>query len=259
MRAAHVRWAAEGWRGWVARGTDVDPLACLRAATEAPGRRSRHARSARVGTLFVKTYPAPGARFATRAFRMAEALRAAGFAAPETLAVGWRAGEGILVTRDVGGEDLLAAVAERAVDRRAKRALLRALGGEVGRLPEAGFVHGDLVPPNVRVTGTGFVFLDHDRTRRSRALVRVSARRNLVQLGRFVVPGLTATDRARVLGAYADVRGLSRAVRHRLAGWAMRKTVARRCAIDGIPAETAAGVGFRELMRSGGPFDPERA
>ena len=173
--------------------------------------------------------------------------------------MGWRSGEGVLVTRDVGGEDLIAAVGQRAADRRAKRVLLRALGREVGRLHEAGFVHGDLVPPNVRVAGTGFVFLDHDRTRRSRTLVRLSARRNLVQLGRFVVSGLTATDRARVLGAYAEVRSLSRAARHRLARWAMRKTVARRCAIDGIPAETAAGVGFRELMRSGGPFDPERA
>jgi hypothetical protein len=34
------------------------------------------------------------------------------------------------------------------------------------------------------------------------------------------------------------------------------KTIARRCAIDRIAAETAARVGFRELMRSGGPFDP---
>jgi hypothetical protein len=36
------------------------------------------------------------------------------------------------------------------------------------------------------------------------------------------------------------------------------KTVARRCAIDHIEPTTAARAGFRELMRSGGPFDPAR-
>ena len=116
-------------------------------------------------------------------------------------------------------------------------------------------MHGDLVPPNVRVVGERFVFLDNDRTRRSALLVRMAGRRNLVQLGRFVVPGLTLTDRARVLAAYARGRGLSRERRRRLARWLVRKTTARRCAIDRIPAATAARAGFRELMRSGGAFD----
>jgi hypothetical protein len=134
--------------------------------------------------------------------------------------------------------------------------VLRALGAEVARLHQAGFVHGDLVPPNVRRTDAGFVFLDNDRTRRMPlALV---ARRNLVQLGRFVVPGVTVTDRARVLWAYAAGRGWSRRRRHRVAGWLLRKITARRCAIDGIAPEAAARVGFRALMRSGGPFDPAR-
>ena len=87
--------------------------------------------------------------------------------------------------------------------------------------------------------------------------MRLAGCRNLVQLGRFVVPGLTLTDRARVLGAYAAGRGLSRRAHRRLARWLVAKTMARRCAIDRIPEAAAARAGFRELMRSGGPFDPE--
>jgi Ser/Thr protein kinase RdoA (MazF antagonist) len=163
---------------------------------------------------------------------------------------------GLLVTRAVQGHDLVAALAA-AQPRREKRALLRALGTVVGRLHAAGFVHGDLVPPNLWLDAGGhFVFLDNDRTRQSRLLVGLAGRRNLVQLGRFVVPGVTTTDRARVLAAYAAVRGLSPRAHRRLARWLVHKTVARRCAIDHIPHAAAMRAGFRELMRSGGPFDP---
>jgi len=111
----------------------------------------------------------------------------------------------------------------------------------------------------VRVVDGRFVFLDHDRTRRGRLLVWWGGRRNLVQLGRFVVAGLTVTDRARVLASYAVARRCGRVERHRLGAWLVAKTVERRCAIDRIPPETAAAAGFRALMRSGGRFDPGRA
>jgi hypothetical protein len=185
---------------------------------------------------------------------------AAGLQAPRVLLVGWRGGAGLLVTADAGGEDLLEVCASLAGSddrRRAKRGLLHALGGEVAHLHAAGFVHGDLVPPNLRWTGKGFVLLDNDRTHRLR--LPLQARRNLVQLGRFVVDGVSATDRMRVLWSYGAARGLGRARRHRLARWLMRKIIARRCAIDHIPPEVAERVGFRALMRSGGPFDPARA
>jgi len=254
------RWQEAGWRGWQAVETAIDVEACLVAVAHGGGRRSRHARSQRVdtahGAVFVKSYPPPGARRARRAFAMGRALTAATFAAPHALLVGWRDGGGLLVTADAGGEDLLAAVAGLAGPggRRAKRALLDALGAEVARLHAAGFVHGDLVPPNLRWTGTEFVFLDNDRTHRAR--LPLQTRRNLVQLGRFVVGGVSATDRMRVLRAYAAGRGLGRHRRHRLARWLMRKITARRCAIDHIAPEVAARAGFRSLMRSGGPFDP---
>ena len=256
-----VPWQAEGWRGWVDAAAGIDPATCLAAAAGGAGRASRHARTLSLardgGALFVKTYPAPGGWRATRALRMGQALGAAGLAAPEVVAAARRGGAGLLVTRDVGGEDLLAALARRRARLGEKRALLGRLGAEVARLHRAGFVHGDLVPANIRLVGERFVFLDNDRTRRSRLLVRLAGCRNLVQLGRFVVPGLTLTDRARVLGAYAAGRGLSRRAHRRLARWLVAKTMARRCAIDRIPEAAAARAGFRELMRSGGPFDPE--
>jgi hypothetical protein len=258
MTATHEAWTAEGWRGWIDPGADVDPQALLAVVARGEGRRSRHARTVEVesaaGALIVKSWEPPGGWRALRAFRMGEALRADGFGAPPVVLVGARDGAGLLVMRHVGGDDP-AALAAR-LDRPAKRTLLGVLGREVGRLHAAGFVHGDLVPPNLRVVGGRLVFLDNDRTRRNRLLVAVVARRNLVQLGRFVVRGLTVTDRARVLRAYAAERGLGREARHRLARWVIAKTIARRCAIDGIPPALAARAGFRELMRSGGPFDP---
>jgi hypothetical protein len=257
---AHVPWEGAGWRGWLDARAGIDPAACLAAAAAGSGRGSRHARSVRVetagGVLFVKSYPAPGGWRARRAFRMGRALVAAGFGAPATVLAATRGEAGLLVTRDAGGEDLLAAIAARRGTPAAKRRLLRSLGREVARLHATGFVHGDLVPPNVRAVGQGFVFLDNDRTRRSRLLAWLGARRNLVQLGRFVVPGVTLADRTRVLAAYAAERGLSRRARRRLAWWVVGKITQRRCAIDRIPHVIAARVGFRELMRSGGPFDP---
>jgi len=207
--------------------------------------------------LFLTSVVAGGWR-ARRAFRMGEALAAAGFVVPEAVLVGERAGAGLLVTRDVGGEELLARAGYLGPDRTAKRRLLRRLGAEIARLHAAGFVHGDLVPTNIRVCGDSLVLLDNDRTRRSRLLVALAGRRNLVQLGRFVVPRLTLTDRARVLAAYARGRGLTRARRRRLAAWLVERIVARRCRIDSIPVPVAARAGFRQLMRSGGPFDPAR-
>jgi len=254
-----VRWSADGWEGWRAPDASLAVPAWL-AAVEG-GRRSRHARTVRVateaGAVFVKHYPPPDGPRALRAFRMAGALARGGFGAPAPLVVGVREREGLLVTREVAGRALAAVVTAFPREaRRAKRALLAALGAEVARLHRAGFVHGDLVPPNLLVAGDRFVFLDNDRTRRFP--VALGARRNLVQLGRFVVPGVGLTDRVRVLRAYADARGLGRRRRHRLGWWVAQKITARRCAIDHIAPKDAARVGFRELMRSGGRFDPAR-
>jgi hypothetical protein len=257
-------WDEAGWTGWCAREAALDVPAWLAAVASGGGRRSRHARSQRIatgaGVGFVKSYPRPGAPRARRAFVMARALEAAGFAAPVPLLMGTRGREGVLVTADAGGEELPGLVARLAGDdperRRTKRVVLRRLGAEIARLHRAGFVHGDLVPPNLRWRDDAPVYLDNDRTRRG--LLAIGARRNLVQLGRFVVPGLSTTDRARVLAAYAGARGWDRRRRRRLAGWLVQKITQRRCAVDHIAPDAAARAGFRTLMQSGGPFDPER-
>lgn len=258
---SYIAWALDGWHGLVAEDVPVAPHEVLAVAAGDDGRRSRHARTVRVElgreVVYVKTYPASGARRAFRAFRMGGALARAGFGAPEALLVGRRGGQGVLVTREVVAPTLLEAVAaSTAGTLSAKRGLLGLLGGQVGRLHRAGFVHGDLVPSNLLVHPTGIVFLDHDRTRRGRALVWWGARRNLVQLGRFVMPGVTLSDRTRVLRAYGRARRLGPRARRRLAGWLVHATMARRCRIDRITPAAASRAGFRELMRSGGSFDP---
>ena len=255
----HVRWRCDGWQGAMALEPGVNPGRLVAAASGPSGRASRHAWTRALdgadGGLWLKVYPAPDGRRAWRAWRMGQALTSAGFAVPEAVLVGRRGPTGLLVTRDVGGQDLLHAVAAARGAR--KRDLLRRLGRAVGDLHAAGFVHGDLVPSNVHVCGETFVLLDHDRTRRGRLLVWWGARRNLVQLGRFVVAGVTATDRVRVLCAYADRRGLSRRLRHRLARWVAQKILARRIAIDHVSAEVAARAGFARVMR--GEVDADQA
>ena len=254
----HLDWACHGWRGLVRADVPVAPHEVLATVARDEGRRSRHARTLRVElgdvVVYVKAYPAPDGRRALRAFRMGRALTLAGFGAPEALLIGRRGGEGVLVTRDAGVPPLLDALA--GAGRAGKRRLLDVLGTAVGRLHAAGFVHGDLVPSNVLASADGVVFLDHERTRRGRLLVWWGARRNLVQLGRFVVRGVSLADRVRVLRAYAAARGLSDRGRRRLARWLVPATTARRCRIDHVAPSAAAAAGFRNLMRSGGPFDP---
>jgi len=167
----------------------------------------------------------------------------------------------VLVTAEVAAPSLLQAIGAAqggAAHPAAKRRFLTRLGTQVARLHATGFVHGDLVPSNLLADGDTLVFLDHDRTRRSPLLVWWGGRRNLLQLGRFVVPVITASDRMRVLRAYGEARRLAPAARKRLARWLVRATMARRCRIDHIAPGEARRAGFREVMRSGGPFDPVR-
>jgi hypothetical protein len=140
-----------------------------------------------------------------------------------------------------------------------KRALLCAVGAEVARLHAAGFVAGDLVPANVWTAaapdGIRIALLDHDRTRAG--LVPAPwwrARRNLVQLNRVVLPGITVTDRLRVYRSYASGRCWSgHAARRRLL-WVVAKTIQRRRRFDGVEIPAGVRVTFRELMRAGGPY-----
>jgi Lipopolysaccharide kinase (Kdo/WaaP) family len=188
-------------------------------------RRSRHSTTYHVQSpsadlkadLFVKYFDPParserlkaylrGAR-AERVERITAFLTSAGFNAPKVLLRG-RAREGceLLVTARAEGDGPLISLNRLAGSLKAKRALLRALGHEVARLHGAGFVHGDLTPFNIRIVGgepPRFAFLDNERTRHRLVIRRRRGRlRNLVQLGRFALPGLTRTDRLRFFLAY---------------------------------------------------------
>jgi Ser/Thr protein kinase RdoA (MazF antagonist) len=138
-------------------------------------------------------------------------LEEAGFSVPALLLLGRERASGrcLAVTTAAEGESLVETIArDGAGALQRKRALLRALGSEVARLHRAGFIHGDLTPYNVFVGRTSpaqFIFIDHDRTRRAAALGgRRPQLRNLVQLGRFELKGLTRADRLRFFRAYAD-------------------------------------------------------
>jgi hypothetical protein len=144
-----------------------------------------------------------------------------------------------------------------------KRALLRVIGAEVARLHVAGFVAGDLVPTNVWTVaepgGVAIALLDHDRTCGGRfAAPWWRARRNLVQLNRMVLPGITVSDRLRVYRAYASGRGWSWQAACRRLPWVVAKTIERRCRCDGIALPPRAGVSFHELMRASGPYAPRK-
>jgi Lipopolysaccharide kinase (Kdo/WaaP) family len=216
-------------------GEDVEGILEL-AAAAARGeigrayRRSRYATTFRVSPdehaeleaeAFIKLLDAPwGLRRVKAMWRGSSAehvaqvtreLTEAGFSAAPVLACGREGSTGrtMIITRRAAGGGLLRLAAAKGAEALAqKRAVLRALGVEVARLHRAGFVHGDLTPYNVLVVRgepPRFVFLDHERTYRAFWPGRRRPQlRNLVQLGRFDLPGLSRTDRMRVLCGYVD-------------------------------------------------------
>lgn len=135
-----------------------------------------------------------------------------------------------------------------------KRESLKKLALEIRRLHQAGFVHGDLVPSNILVRaeekGVAFFYMDNDRTRCYPAWFPQRLwKRNLVQLNRFVLPGISLQDRMRFLRSYLGGESWARSDR-RLMRWLEEKTRKRRLECDQIEAR----VSFRELMRWNGPF-----
>jgi len=256
----------------------------------APLHRSKHAATyrweRRDGDVYLKVYHRYRALTALKdclrsskarhLHRTSARLAAAGFCVPRVLAAaeerrGLVLGSAWVATAALAGEPVggrlaaLAAACRGASGARRealweKRAVLAAIGAETARLHDAGFVAGDLVPANVWVVATPagpcVALLDHDRTRAWRtAAPWWRARRNLVQLNRVVLPGVTATDRLRVYRAYAAERGWPRALARRRLGWIVARTIARRQRCDGVVLAPGP-VDFRLLMRADGPFAP---
>ncbi len=181
--------------------------------------------------VFIKVYDVPrgldaikrrlrGSR-AAHAARAAAILCAHGFAVARPMLFGEERSSGreLLMTEAVDGtplDGLLSAPATRSGRGQAdlRPAIFDALGAEVARLHRAGYIHGDLTPHNVFVAGLEpprFVLLDHDRTRRAFAIGRRRRQlRNLVQLMRFELPGMTQADRTQIIRAWAAGLGLWR-------------------------------------------------
>lgn len=243
--------------GWLIRAGDAREAANTAVFTEVlnlalsaargdlgtPFRRSRHATTYRssVGAggvngfeIFVKLIDPPsGFERIKAAFRQSnashvvavtKALTDAGFGVAAILAYGSERATGreVIVTRRTDGNGLIRTVTSDGNENAAyKRAVLTALGKEVARLHRSGFVHGDLTPYNIfviRGEPPEFVFIDHERTSRIFPIGRRYRQlRNLVQLGRFDLPGLSRSDRMRVMRGYADVMvGVNRRERRQL-------------------------------------------
>lgn len=191
--------------------------------------------------LFVKVYDPPrglGAlkeRFrggrASNVIRMTALLERHGFHTAQLVLAGIheRDRRTMLVSARAEGISLAELLQSRGGSTVRRRALIRALGAEIARLHRCGFVHGDLTPYNIFVAGQEpprFIFLDQDRTRLAFfAGRRYRQLRNLVQLGRFGLPGVSNTDRLRFF--YAYTAGLTpqrkRVVLRRLAAMLARR------------------------------------
>jgi len=163
--------------------------------------------------------------------RITAALRAAGFFVPPILLHGVHreSRREVIVTARAEGDGPILALRAMEGSIAAKRAVLRALGAEVGRLHRAGFIHGDLTPFNIRTVTDElprFAFIDNERTCRNPIFAGGRRRlRNLVQLGRFALPGITRTDRMRVFRSYQATlhRRHSRSLERQLAAMLRRR------------------------------------
>jgi hypothetical protein len=86
--------------------------------------------------------------------------------------------------------------------------------------------------------------MDNDRTRRYLPpTARPLCRRNLVQLNRLPLPGISLQDRMRFFHGYVNLSRLGRRER-RLLAWLERRTRRRRYECDGVDVSGS----FRRLM-----------
>jgi len=197
---------------------------------------------------------------AVRSMHQAVALRSFNFNVPFTLAAGEKREYGLLrkafvLTLRVNGQSLPILLKEHSLAVNTltlleKRRGLKQLAMEVRRLHELGFVHGDLLPTNILVSRaegkeSRFFFMDNDRTRRyPRWMPHALWRRNLVQLNRLPLPGITLQDRVRFLSHYLALKEWGKDER-RLLSWLEHKTRQRRKECDSVDASGS----FRQLMR----------
>jgi Lipopolysaccharide kinase (Kdo/WaaP) family len=198
---------------------------------------------------------------AVRALKVAALLSDLGFNTALAIAAGEERTQRVLqrsflLTFPVAGSPLPLFLQERYGSGNAhvslleKRDALKRLAQEIRKLHELGFVHGDLVPSNILVVNAAdearrFFFLDHDRTRRyPKWLFQSLWKRNLVQLNRLPLAGISLQDRMRFFHSYIGRRECLGHDR-RLVRWLERKTRQRRRECDAVDVSGS----FRKLMR----------
>jgi hypothetical protein len=131
-----------------------------------------------------------------------------------------------------------------------KRAGIILLAHLIREFHRQGFIHGDLVATNLLIAGStadglSVWFMDNDRTMRlPKWLFRSLRNRNLIQLNRMPLPGITLQDRMRFLHAFLGRQKLTHRDRVFARG-IEKKTRRRRKECDGADPT----IDFRQLMR----------
>lgn len=196
-----------------------------------------------------------------RFLRQGQELSKAGFRVPRVIAAGEERchqvlGRAFVLTLEIQGEVLPVFLRRNIIEFSGgagfaeKRKAIEALAREIRCLHDLGFVHGDLVPSNIMVfreneTTLRFYLMDNDRTRRYPTwLPQTLWKRNLIQLNRLPLPGISLQDRMRFFRAYSGRHDWSRGNRG-LLHWIERKTRKRRKECDAADLE----VSFRRLMK----------
>lgn len=246
------------WELWADASWQEDWWPRIERLLATPGitlRESRHARTSMLSlpceggarTSFLKVYHRSDWRTdlkdlwrqsrALRALRITIRLAGDGFFAPPVIAAGERRRgrllqRAFLLTAGVAWPTLVQlaehlACLPAAEGRRRRRSVVDALAAEVGRFHRAGYVHGDLVAPNILAEEgppARFCFLDHDRSRKHSILSRRPQCRDLVELNRIALPGIRHTDRFRFFLRYAAVLGWGHDETRDRARWVARRT-----------------------------------
>lgn len=198
---------------------------------------------------------------ARRFWRQSLLLSKYGFDVPRVIAAGEQRRRrflqrGFVVTESIAGHAIPGYLKAREGSRSNRETLalkrdgLKQLAGLIRRFHQCGFVHGDLVATNILVfaspkDGLKLYFMDNDRTRLYPSwLPQLLWKRNLVQLNRMPLPGISLQDRMRFLHTYLDKRQFSAGDR-KLMHWLEAKTRRRRKECDGVDPS----MDFRRLMR----------
>jgi hypothetical protein len=245
------------------------------------GPASRHAQSRRrvvnhngaQRAFYIKRYFSPRLSYtlkdifrhskAMKAWKAAQMLSRDGFHTAPALAAGERRKFGILtdaflITDEVCASSVAEVAGQLSLDpspetMRRKRELIRSFGAEVGRMHALRILHGDLVPGNILVDASfepaKFVFLDNDRTRKLLANLPLKlVERNLVQVGRFRLPGISSTDRLRFFKAYIGQNPRFKGKEKQLLARVIGKTRRRVLKLEHSGECAAETMSFRLLM-----------